>query len=54
MATIPQAEMHDLIVNLRSLSQGTGFFAWRFDRLEEVPERLTQAIVQHHQQSAAA
>ena len=54
MATIPQAEMHDLIVNLRSLSQGTGFFAWRFDRLEEVPERLAQAIVQQHQQSAAA
>ena len=27
-AQIPQGEMHDLIVTLRSLSQGTGFFEW--------------------------
>ena len=39
-AQIPQGEMHDLIVTLRSLSQGTGFFEWRYDHLQEVPDRL--------------
>ncbi|GBD44276.1 Elongation factor G [bacterium HR40] len=44
-AQIPQGEMHDLIVSLRSLSQGTGFFEWTFDHLQEVPERLQSQIV---------
>ena len=36
-AQIPQGEMHDLIVTLRSLSLGTGFFDWAYDHLQEVP-----------------
>lgn len=52
-AQIPQGEMHDLVVNLRSLSQGTGFFDWAFDHLQEVPERLAQAIVGKHREAAA-
>ncbi len=51
-AQIPQGEMHDLIVSLRSLSQGTGFFEWAFDHLQEVPERLAQAIVEQHREQA--
>lgn len=47
-ASIPQAEMHDLIVTLRSMSQGTGFFEWSFERLQEVPERLAQSIAENH------
>jgi elongation factor G len=43
---IPQGEMHDLIVSLRSLSQGTGFFAWAYDHLQEVPEALARSIVE--------
>ena len=50
-AQIPQGEMHDLIVTLRSLSQGTGFFEWRYDHLQEVPDRLAQAIVDKHRVS---
>jgi elongation factor G len=46
-AQIPQAEMHDLIVSLRSLSQGVGFFEWQFDHLQEVPDRLAQTVVAH-------
>ena len=30
---LPQAELHDLIVSLRSLTQGVAFFDWRFDHL---------------------
>jgi elongation factor G len=52
-AQIPQGEMHDLIVTLRSLSQGTGFFAWSYDHLQEVPDRLAQAIVGKHRDLVA-
>jgi elongation factor G len=52
-AQIPQGEMHDLIVTLRSLSQGTGFFAWSYDHLQEVPDRLAQAIVGKHRELVA-
>lgn len=52
-AQIPQGEMHDLIVTLRSLSLGTGFFDWAYDHLQEVPDRLAQAIVDKHRDLAA-
>ena len=45
--------MHDLIVTLRSLSQGTGFFEWAYDHLQEVPDRLAQSIVDKHRDLAA-
>ena len=45
---IPQGEIHDLIVSLRSLSQGTGFFEWTHDHLQEVPDALTRSIVEHY------
>lgn len=52
-AQIPQGEMHDLVVSLRSLSQGTGFFDWTYDHLQEVPDRLAHAIVGKHRDAAA-
>ena len=42
---LPQAEMHDFIIELRSLTLGMGFFNWKYDRLQEVPERLTKEIL---------
>jgi elongation factor G len=52
---IPQAEIHDLIVTLRSLTQGVGFFDWRFDHLSPVPDRLAEAVVaQHHDEAQAS
>ncbi|MCB2052662.1 MAG: elongation factor G [Geminicoccaceae bacterium] len=42
---MPQGEIHDLIVGLRSLSQGTGFYQWSFDHLQEVPDKLAESIV---------
>jgi elongation factor G len=44
-AHIPHAEMQDLIVELRSLTMGVGFFQWRFDHLQEVPEKLTERVL---------
>lgn len=43
-AYLPQAEMHDLIVELRSLTMGVGFFHWQYDHLQEVPDKLAERI----------
>jgi elongation factor G len=51
---LPQAEIHDLIVSLRSLTQGTGFFDWRYDHLNPVPERIAESVVAHHQEEQQA
>lgn len=42
---IPQAEMHDLIVELRSLTMGVGFFKWEYDHLQEVPDKLAERVL---------
>ncbi len=44
-AYLPQAEMHSFIVELRSLTMGVGFFTWRYDRLQEVPEKLAERVL---------
>jgi elongation factor G len=51
---IPQAEIHDLIVTLRSLTQGVGFFDSRFDHLSPVPDRLAEMVVAQHKEEAQA
>lgn len=52
-ALMPQAEMVDLIVELRSLSQGTGTFRFRFDHLQELTGRDADAVVNQRQSEAA-
>lgn len=42
---LPQAEMHDLIIELRSLTLGVGTFAWRFDHLQELTGKLADHVV---------
>ena len=42
---LPQAEMQDFIIELRSLTLGVGFFNWKQAHLQEVPERLAQNIL---------
>lgn len=44
-AQIPQAEMHNLIVELRSLTMGVGSFTWQFDHLQEVPEKVMERVL---------
>jgi elongation factor G len=53
-AHIPQAEIHDLIVSLRSLSQGVAFFDWRYDHLNPVPDKLAETVVAHRQEELQA
>jgi elongation factor G len=44
-AYLPQAEMHNFIVELRSLTLGVGSFHWQYDHLQEVPEKLKERIL---------
>lgn len=52
-ACVPQAEMHDLIVELRSVTMGVGTFAWRFERLQEVQGRTADQVVEKRKQELA-
>ena len=44
-AYFPQAEMQDLIVELRSATMGVGTYRWQYDRLEPVPDKLAKRIL---------
>ena len=44
-AYLPQAEMQNFIIELRSLTMGVGFFNWEYDHLQEVPEKIVAGIL---------
>lgn len=44
-AEIPRAELHDLIVELRSLTQGVGTYEMKFDHLSELTGKLAEHVV---------
>ncbi|MEM8639114.1 MAG: elongation factor G [Cyanobacteria bacterium P01_G01_bin.54] len=44
-AYLPQAEMQNFIVELRSLTLGVGFFHWDYDHLQEVPGKLANSVL---------
>jgi elongation factor G len=44
-AYLPQSEMNDLIIELRSLTMGTGTFTWGFDHLQELEGRDSDKVV---------
>jgi elongation factor G len=48
IAYLPQAEMQNFIIELRSQTLGVGSFHWEFDHLQEVPEKLTERILNHN------
>lgn len=50
-ALVPEAELHDLIVELRSRTMGVGSFRHRFDHMAEAPGRLVERA---HQRASAA
>ncbi len=52
-AYLPEAEIHDLILELRAQSQGLATFEWRFDHLSELTGRMADTVVQHREQVAA-
>jgi len=45
-AYLPQAEMDDLIIELRSLTMGVGTFSWTFDHLQELSGRTAEKVVE--------
>jgi elongation factor G len=46
-ALLPQAEMHDLIIELRSLTRGVGTYDYRFEHLQELSGKLADDVVAH-------
>jgi len=44
-AYLPQGEMRDFIVELRSLTMGVGTFKWEYDHLQEVPEKILNMVL---------
>lgn len=47
-AYIPQSEVGDLIVELRSLTMGVGTYVFAFDRLAELTGRLADKAIEQH------
>jgi len=42
---LPQSEMHDLIIELRSMTLGVGTFSWEFDHLQEFSGKQADQVV---------
>ncbi len=51
---IPEAEMDNLIVELRSATSGAGFYEARFDHLAEITGRLAREVTAAHATAHAA
>ena len=51
-AHLPESETRDLINELRSLTQGTASFEWRFDRLQEFTGREADQVIASHNAAA--
>ena len=49
---MPQAELADLIIELRSLTFGVGSFEWSFDHLQELTGKLAERVIQSRQEAA--
>jgi elongation factor G len=51
-AYLPQSERHDLIAELRSITQGLGSFETSFDHMAELSGRLAEEVAQHSRPAA--
>lgn len=45
-ASVPQAELYQYSVDLRSMTQGQGFYSMEFSHYEEVPHETAQKIIE--------
>ena len=52
-AQLPRSELHDLIVELRSLTLGVGSFARQFDHMAELTGRPAEKVIATRAQEAA-
>lgn len=48
-ALVPQSELHDMIIELRSLTLGIGNFSYQFDHLQELSGRLADKVIEQRQ-----
>ena len=53
-AYMPQAELHDLIVELRSLTLGIGWYVWEYDHLSEITGRIAEQVLEQFAVEAEA
>jgi len=51
-AQMPLSELHNLIIDLRSLTQGVGTFEMEFDHLAELTGKLADQVVASHKAAA--
>ncbi len=51
-AYMPQAELHDLILELRSLSLGVGWYTFEFDHLTELTGRVADQVLAQYREEA--
>ena len=49
---MPQAELKDLIIELRSLTVGVGTFEWTFDHLQELTGRIADDVIEARKEPA--
>jgi elongation factor G len=52
-ANLPQSELHDLIMELRSITMGVGTYGERFDRLQELTGKLADKVLAGRAEAAA-
>jgi elongation factor G len=52
-AYMPQSELHDLIIELRSITLGVGSYTDNFDHLQELTGRLAERVLAEHGVQAA-
>ncbi|MEZ5773741.1 MAG: elongation factor G [Hyphomicrobiaceae bacterium] len=52
-AMIPEAEMHNLIVELRSATAGVGSYTAAFDHLQELTGKIAEQVLASHAKEAA-
>ena len=52
-ANMPQSELHDLIMELRSITLGVGTYTERFDRLQELTGKLAEKVMATRSEAAA-
>jgi elongation factor G len=53
-AQVPQAELYKYSTQLKSLTQGRGFYTRDFSHYEEVPRDIQEKLVAEHQAARAA
>lgn len=51
-ANIPQSELHDLTIDLRSQTMGIGTFEWSFDHMAELTGRAADDVIEQHRMAA--